>query len=87
MYVPGSLPLTSRVFEYEAVEAFVRTSGPVLSSGKPSLIHSTLCTGPPDEVHVRENAMLAEFWGDIDVSWNEFVSGTILASIINMKYK
>ena len=55
MYVPGSLPLTSKVFEYEAVEAFVKTSGPVLSSGKLSLIHSTLCTGPPDEIATCES--------------------------------
>ena len=65
------------------MEAFIKTSDPVLSSGKPSLIHSTLCTGPPDELHVRENVMLAEFQGDADVSW---ISGAILASI-NMKYK
>ncbi len=69
------------------MEAFVKISGPVLSSGMPSLIHCTLCTGPPDELHVRENVTLAEFWGDIDVSWNEFVSGASLASVHNILHQ
>lgn len=63
----------------------VKTSGDVLSSDRPSLIHTTLNTGPPVELHVRENVTLSEFWDDIDVSLNEFkfVSGTISATAMH----
>ena len=62
----------------EAVEASVRTSGPVLSSTKPSLVQITLLTGPPDELQVREKVISTDSW--IDVSWNEFVSATTIAT-------
>ena len=47
------------------MEAFVRTSGPVLSSNKPSLVHITLLTGPPVVLQVREKEMLVESRDDV----------------------
>ena len=64
---------------YEAVETSVRTSGPVLSSNKPSLVQITLLTGPPVELHVRENVTTTKSISD--VSWNEFLLLMIVATM------
>ena len=61
------------------METSVRTSGPVLSSNKPSLVQTTLLTGPPVELHVRENVTSTESISD--VSWNGSDVRTIVAAV------
>ena len=61
------------------METSVRTSGPVLSSNKPSLVQITLLTGPPVELHVSENVTSTESISD--VSWNGSDVRAIVAAV------
>ena len=56
----------------------VKTSGPVFSSKKPSLVQLTPLTGPPDELQVRVKVISTDPW--TDVSWNVLVSGATIAT-------
>ena len=47
------------------MEVSVRTSGPVLSSKKPSLVQVILLTGPPDELQVREKLTSTDTCADV----------------------